>query len=102
MALFSVRFTQLWLRPAEHLSHLPLLAVTAVLAEERQPPVKETSIQWLLDDSGTAGLGNGAAGPEMVHLCWLIEHYHYILKGGCRVESLQLDRFERSWRSGCG
>jgi hypothetical protein len=46
-AVVSVRFTQLWLRPPEHLSELSPIAVTAILAEEMQP-VKETPIRWLL------------------------------------------------------
>ena len=47
-ALLSVRFTRLWLQPPEHLSHLPSLAVTAILAAEQQPPIKELPIRWLL------------------------------------------------------
>ena len=48
-ALVSVRFTQLWLHPPEHLGHLAPIAVTALLAEEVQPPVqKEPPLRWLL------------------------------------------------------
>jgi hypothetical protein len=69
IAVVSVRFTQLWLRPPEHLSELPPIAVTALLAEEMQPPVKDTPIRWLLRrDIGGARLGDGAAVPALVFI----------------------------------
>jgi hypothetical protein len=47
--LLSVRFTRLWLRPPAHLSELAPIAVTALLAQEIQPPPSnEAPIRWLL------------------------------------------------------
>ena len=48
-AIVSVRYTRLWLRPPEYLRHLAPIAVTALLAQEMQPPpANEAPIRWLL------------------------------------------------------
>jgi len=99
-AVVSVRFTQLWLRPPEHLSELSPIAVTAILAEEMQPPLKETPIRWLLLTTlAVPDLAMARQCLRWYSFRWAIERYHLALKSGCRLESLQLkhsDRLERA------
>lgn len=99
-ALLSVRFTQLWLRPPDHLSHLAPIAVTAILAEEMQPPAKESPIRWLLLTTlDVPDLAMARQCLKWYSFRWAIERYHYLLQSGCRLESLQLKHFDRLERA---
>jgi len=91
-ALVSVRFTQLWLHPPEHLGHLAPIAVTALLAEEVQPPVqKEPPLRWLLLTTlAVPDLAMARQCLKWYSFRWAIERYHLALKSGCRLEALQL------------
>lgn len=74
--------------------------IKVVLAREERAPEGELAIEWLL--LTTLPLEH----VEDVQACvlyysrrWLIERFHYVLKQGCRVEVLQLERAERLERA---
>ena len=75
---------------------LPVVTVTAILAQEEHPPQGEQPIQWILLTNRTVQT------PEQAHqmldwyLCrWQIEVFFKILKSGCKIEELQLEHVDR-------
>jgi hypothetical protein len=95
----SVRAMRVMLRaPWRPKVKLPAVEVNAILVWEEHPPAGEEPIEWLLLTSlpiETFALVE----KVMDYYCcrWEIEVYFRVLKGGCRVEDLQLetvDRFE--------
>jgi hypothetical protein len=93
-ALVTLRWTAVTLLPPRNRPQraaLPPVPVVAILAEEPVPPVDQPPIHWLL--LTTLPVTNGEAALECLRWYaqrWLVERYHYALKSGCRVESLQL------------
>ncbi len=76
------------------------VAVNVVWAYEETPPNEKERISWLLVT--TLPVRNFAQASEVLksyNLRWLIERYHYCLKGACRVEELQLSTAERLERA---
>lgn len=70
--------------------------ITAVLAQEENPPEGEEAIEWLLLTS--INLNEEVKFHHIIqwYLCrWQIEVFFYILKSGCKVEDLQLTCPER-------
>ncbi len=75
---------------------LPPVAVTVILAREDEPPPGEDPIEWLLLTSLPARTLEEAAEKVQWYLCrWQVEIFFKILKSGCKVERLQLERRER-------
>jgi hypothetical protein len=99
-ATLSVRYGRVWLQPPAHLGHLSGIEMWAVLAEEENPPEKESGVRWLL--LSTMPVLDMEGARECLRrytLRWVIERYFQALKTGCRVEQLQLeaaDRLERA------
>jgi hypothetical protein len=80
-------------RPDRTLSDV---TVTALLATEAQPPAGEESLDWLLLTNLPVETPEQAIEKLTWYLCrWQIEVYFKILKSGCRVEQLQLEKRER-------
>lgn len=102
-AQVSVRWGMVTLHPPRHHGHrrmLPTLPVNAVLVEEEHPPVGEPAVCWLL--LTTLPVNDFESAMQCVRWYsyrWLIERYHFVLKSGCRVESLQLETAERLRRA---
>lgn len=105
-ATLTLRWTPVTLQPPRNRpqrAQLRPLALSAVLAEEEQPPAGVVPICWLLVT--TLAVTTLAAALQCVRWYssrWLIEQYHYVLKSGCRVEHLQLEtaaRLERALAS---
>jgi hypothetical protein len=70
---------------------LEALDVTAVLAQEQDPPEGVEPIQWLLLTNLPVETFEQASEKIQWYLCrWQIEVYFRVLKSGCKVESLQL------------
>lgn len=70
--------------------------VTAILAREEDPPEGEKPIEWLLLTSLLVKDLDQAAEKLQWYLCrWMIEIFFRILKSGCKIEELQLEKFER-------
>jgi len=67
-----------------------------VMAQEIDPPESETPIQWLLLTNREVTTLEQAEMMLDWYLCrWQIEVFFRILKSGCKVEELQLEKIER-------
>jgi hypothetical protein len=75
---------------------LPDIEATAILATEPHPPAGEQPVEWLLLTNLPVQTPEQAIEKLQWYLCrWQIEIYFRILKSGCRVEELQLEKRER-------
>jgi hypothetical protein len=75
---------------------LPDVKVTALLAQEDHPPPGEEPISWLLLTSLAVDSAEQAIELLQWYLCrWSIEIFFKILKSGCNIEKLQLEKLER-------
>jgi hypothetical protein len=72
------------------------VTVTALLAIESSPPAGEAPLVWVLLTNLPVESPQQALEKLQWYLCrWQIEVYFKVLKSGCRVEQLQLERRER-------
>lgn len=70
--------------------------VTVILARENHPPAGEKPIEWILLTNQEPDRFEQAAEKIQWYLCrWQIEVFFKILKSGCKVEELQLEKLER-------
>jgi hypothetical protein len=82
--------------PARADRTLPAVTVTALLATEAQPPGDEEPLDWLLLTNLPVETPEQAIEKLAWYLCrWQIEVYFKVLKSGCRIEQLQLEKRER-------
>jgi len=93
---------------------LPAVEITALLASEPAPPTGEAPVEWLLLTNLPVDTPAQALEKIQWYLCrWQIEVYFRILKSGCRIQKLQLEKLERlgpalacyrivAWRVLCG
>jgi hypothetical protein len=82
--------------PARPDRTLPDVTVTALLATELQPPAGEDPLDWLLLTNLPVETPEQAIEKLAWYLCrWQIEVYFKVLKSGCRVEQLQLEKRAR-------
>ena len=102
-ATLTLRWTSLLLKPPRHrrgqhkLAPVPLYGV---LAEEQQAPPGVQPICWLLLTTLPVVSWEDAVQIVVWYTRrWLVERYHFVLKSGCRVESLQLETVERLERA---
>lgn len=102
-AVLSVRFTSVMVHPPRNRrgrSRLPEVRINLVLAEEAAAPAGVTPVRWLL--LTTLPVNTFADALRCIRWYsyrWLIERYHYVLKSGCGVEKLQLEKAERLERA---
>jgi hypothetical protein len=75
--------------------------VSLVWARETSPvPASEEPINWLLLSSvAVEGLEAARQAIQTYALRWRIERFHYVLKSGCGMEKLQLERADRLERA---
>jgi len=94
----AMRVCTVRVKPPTHGVHDPGLqpvTLTAVLAEEIDPPEKQKPISWLLlTDLDVFDAEMARECVRLYSLRWLIERYHYVLKSGCRIEQTQLRSVE--------
>jgi hypothetical protein len=82
--------------PARPERILAPVTVTALLATEANPPADEDPLDWLLLTNLPVETPEQAIEKLAWYLCrWQIEVYFKVLKSGCRVEQLQLEKRER-------
>ena len=75
---------------------LPDVQISAILATEPQPPAGEAPVEWLLLTNLPVETPEQALEKLQWYLCrWQIEVFFRILKSGCRIEKLQLEKIER-------
>jgi hypothetical protein len=96
-ARVTVRAARVLLRPpARPGVKLPAVLVNAVLVREEKPTEGEEAIEWLLLSSLPVATFAAACQVIDYYCCrWEIEIFFRVLKGGCRVEELQLETVER-------
>lgn len=76
------------------------IQVTAVLAEEENPPTGCPPVEWRLLTNRS--IGNAEQVAELVdwyRARWEIEMFFHVLKTGCKVEALQLSTIDRVERA---
>ena len=102
-AKLNIRYKTLNISPPKnHLqrsTHKPV-PVNVILAEEVSPPLKEKPLCWLLIT--TLPITTLDDAHQYVHWYsyrWLIERFHYVLKSGCKIEELQLEKMDRLRRA---
>jgi hypothetical protein len=82
--------------PARPDRTLAPVTVTALLATETKPPADEQPLDWLLLTNLPVETPEQAIEKLSWYLCrWQIEVYFKVLKSGCRIEQLQLEKRER-------
>jgi hypothetical protein len=102
-AVLTVRFAAVDIAPPSthpRRKELPHLRLTAILAEEEDPPAGQEPVRWwLLTTLPITSLADAVQAVGWYALRWLVERYHYVLKSGCRIERLQLETAERLQRA---
>nr|VFJ71638.1 MAG: Transposase DDE domain-containing protein [Candidatus Kentron sp. FM]VFJ72101.1 MAG: Transposase DDE domain-containing protein [Candidatus Kentron sp. FM]VFK18595.1 MAG: Transposase DDE domain-containing protein [Candidatus Kentron sp. FM] len=74
----------------------PHVTITAVFANEENPPKGEEPVSWLLlTNLEVKTLAQAKEKLEWYLARWQIEIFFKILKSGCRVEELQLEHIDR-------
>lgn len=95
-ATVEVRSAELTLAPARIYPHRKPLRMNAVWVHEVDPPEGVDPLDWLL--LTTLPVATAAQCHDVIEtykLRWLIEDFHRVLKGGCRIEKTQLKTAER-------
>ena len=98
-ATLTIRYQKLTLKvPANRPQSAQLcdLPMTVVSVQEEHPPEGCKAISWLLiSDIEVDSFEHACTLVRWYSLRWLIERYHYVLKSGCQIESLQLETATR-------
>jgi hypothetical protein len=98
VAKLSLRACPITLQPpAEHVSpNMQPIGLWALWACERRPPAGVKAIEWML--LTTIAIDSAEQACERLQWYarrWGIEVWHRILKGGCKIETRQLESFDR-------
>jgi hypothetical protein len=99
-ATLAVRAAPVHLQPPHGDRSRDPIAVTAVLAEEPDPPPDQRALCWLL--LTTVPVPDLAAATRCLawyRRRWVIERFHFVLKSGCGIERVQLETAERMERA---
>mgnify|MGYP006430419741 CR=1 FL=1 len=93
----SLRAARVSIRaPSGKANLAPSVALTAILAEETDPPAGTAPVQWLLLTTLPVECFEQACELLQWYLCrWEIELLFKVLKSGCEVEKLQLENLDR-------
>jgi len=98
-AILSLRYLEVSVEPPRHAkkrAQKKPVSLCVVSATEENPPAGEDAVSWTL--LTTLRVGNLEEAKQIVNWYkqrWLIERYHYVLKSGCGLEKLQLEKAER-------
>jgi hypothetical protein len=92
----SLRSARVTLQPPAGEKGAAPIAVTAILAREVNPPEGESPIEWMLLTNREVQTLEEAEEKLSWYLSrWQIEILFRILKSGCKIEELQLEKIER-------
>jgi hypothetical protein len=97
-AKLTVRHAEVKLKPPAYRGseHLPLIEVSAVLAQEQATPNGVKAIDWLLLTTvKVENFANACERLEWYRTRWIIEIYHKVLKSGCQIENRQFETASR-------
>jgi len=82
----------------EDLSQVPVSVVR--VRETETTPEAEEPVEWMIITTvPISGLAGAVEVVEAYAQRWKVERYHYVLKSGCRIEKLQLERADRIERA---
>jgi hypothetical protein len=91
-AEMAIRAAKVRLTVPKGKKYLPAAELNAVLMREQTPPDGEDPIEWLLLTDLPIDTPEQIQDVIAFYLCrWNIEVYFRTLKGGCRIEDLQLE-----------
>ncbi|MEL4897598.1 IS4 family transposase [Crocosphaera sp. Alani8] len=99
IAKLQVKWISVELQPPQNkpnYGEMEAIKVNAIVAEEIQVPKGEKEVKWVL--LTTLAVNNLADAQKVLKYYtyrWLIERFHYVLKTGCGIEKLMLDKGER-------
>jgi len=97
-ATLTIRVASLSIRPPANRpgkASLPLIPVHMILAQEDAPPSGVKPVCWLLLATfPVITFDDAIKCVKYYSYRWLIERYHFVLKSGCWLEKLQLERAE--------
>ena len=97
-ATVSIGWTSVQLLPPQDYpmpASAPRPQVQLVVVEEREPAAGVKPLRWLLWTTlAVESWEDAIQVVEYYRLRWLIERYHYVLKSGCGIEKLQLEKGE--------
>ncbi len=103
IARLQVKWTSVEIQPPlnkPEYGQMQAIKVNAIVAEEIQAPKGEKAVKWVL--LTTLAVNNLADAQKVLKYYtyrWLIERFHYVLKTGCGIEKLMLDKGERLERA---
>lgn len=101
--LMSVQWTSVWVQPpAQHpqRSQLSPIRLQVLWAVEAMGEIDQPTVSWMLITTmPIADFAQACQYLQWYSYRWIIERYHYVLKSGCRIESLQLETFDRLTRA---
>jgi hypothetical protein len=102
-AKLDIRYENLNIsQPRNHLPHSPYksVSVNVILAKEVSPPLEEKPLCWLLITTlPITTFDDALQYVDWYSFRWLIERFHYVLKSGCKIEELQLEKMNRLRRA---
>jgi hypothetical protein len=93
----TLKACRVTLRPPQRSGHpLDPVEVSVLVAQEIDPPKGEEPVTWILLTNLEVASFEQAIEKIQWYLCrWQIEIYFRILKGGCKIEKLQLEHIDR-------
>lgn len=97
-ATLTVRYATVKLKPPVYRRYesLPIIEVTAILAQEQATPTGAEPVEWLLLTTVKAqNFTQACERLEWYRSRWIIEIYHKVLKSGCQIESRQFETASR-------
>lgn len=102
-ATLTVRYQTLAIQPPQHRrakERLHPVAVVVILAQEEAPPPGITPVRWLLFTTlAVNSFQEAVQCLKWYSYRWLVERYHFVLKSGCNLETLQLGDGQRIRRA---
>jgi hypothetical protein len=99
-AVLGLRWLTLMVHAPRHGPKRGPVEITFLLAEELDPPANEPRIRWVLATTMRVDeLEEAVRAVQWYAYRWTIEHFHFVLKSGCRIEHLQLETVERMERA---
>ena len=92
----TVKVIEVKIKPPKNKSHLDEIKVWVVQAEEENPPEGQKPIKWiLLTTSPVKSLEDAKKIIEYYTIRWEIEIFFFVLKNGCKIEEIGLQKFDR-------
>ena len=101
VARLEIRYKNVTIEPPKNKNFFPQINITIISAKEIFDGVNgQNLVNWrLLTTLPISSLEDAIYAVKTYAKRWLIERFHYVLKEGCKVEELQLEKAERIERA---